>query len=423
MASFYAELQVAGATYPVRHCTYEFTQATSERGRVVAKVRHGLVHLTLDVPDDDKLLDWAHTPYKPLAGRVSFYDAKGGPVLETLAWEEGQCVAYQEEFSSGDQSQGAYVCHLTIAAPKLTMHPGGPAAYMAPAAGEHGTPASAAATVLAAAKLKAEEAATGLVKKVITPAGEVGTEILGVGLATIARTASLTLGLLLTPTNSRDDPGYASEWELYRRNHAQFKPLTPEQLRLAQLERLHEQGDLTAEEEAELIALLAEVKGIYVQKLTDLKMVSADFVGKVPMEESDLGRMALKYRIDNNAWHSGNIAVFEYKDNKGRVQHLVQSTLDTTKKHAERLALERLEAEGIPRGNVKRIYSELEPCEVESGGFKREGCKAMLQKYYPSAKVTYSYDYKGRGADTRLGRAASIEQRAADFSNYQHLKP
>ena len=97
--------------------------------------------------------------------------------------------------------------------------------------------------------------------------------------------------------------------------------------------------------------------------------------------------------------------------------------LATTKKHAERLALERLEADGIPHENVKRIYSELEPCEVESGGFKREGCKAMLQKYYPSAKVTYSYDYKGRGADTRLGRAASIEQRAADFSKYQHLKP
>jgi hypothetical protein len=95
---------VAGATYPVRHCAYEFAQATRERGRVGAKVHHGLVRLTLDVPDDDKLLDWAHTPYKPLAGRVSFYDAKGGPVLETLAWEAGQCVGYQEEFSSGDQS-------------------------------------------------------------------------------------------------------------------------------------------------------------------------------------------------------------------------------------------------------------------------------------------------------------------------------
>jgi hypothetical protein len=87
MTSFSAELQVAGATYPVRRCTYEFTQATSERGRVTAKVRHSLVQLLLDVPPDDKLLDWAHTPDKPLAGRVIFYDATGGPVLETLTWE------------------------------------------------------------------------------------------------------------------------------------------------------------------------------------------------------------------------------------------------------------------------------------------------------------------------------------------------
>jgi hypothetical protein len=102
MASFYAELLVAGATYPVRSCTYEFTQATSERGQVVAKVRHGVVQLTLDVPDDDLLLDWANTSFKPLAGQVIFYNAKGGPVLETLAWEEGQCIGYQENFEQGN---------------------------------------------------------------------------------------------------------------------------------------------------------------------------------------------------------------------------------------------------------------------------------------------------------------------------------
>lgn len=140
MASFYAELQVAGRTYPVRRCTYEFTQATGARGRVVARVRHGLVQLTLDVPDEDTLLDWAATPYKPLAGQIVFYDAKGGPALETLAWQDGQCTGYQEEFSSGSVTEGAYVCHLTIAAPKLTMQPGGPAAYVTPSPGEHGSP-------------------------------------------------------------------------------------------------------------------------------------------------------------------------------------------------------------------------------------------------------------------------------------------
>lgn len=358
-----------------------------------------------------------------MAGRITFFDGKGGSALETLAWEAGECVGYQEVFASGDADAGAYVCHLTIAAPQLTMLPGGPAAYASPAAQDHGIPAAAAAPVLDAVLLKAEELATGLVKKVITPAGEFGTEILGIGAAAIARTASLTLGLVLTPTNSRDDPGYDSEWEMYRRNKLHSSPVTPAQLRLAQLERLHEQGDLKLEEEAELIALLAKVKGIHVQKLTDLKTVGADFVGKVPMEESDLGRMALKHRIDNAMWHDGNVAVFEYKDNEGKLQHLVQGTLPTTRKHAERLALEKLAADGIPAKNVRRIYSVLEPCEVGSGGIHGEGCKTMIDSYFPAAKVTYSYDYAGRFTDTKPGRTASLEKRAADFTKYKSLKP
>jgi hypothetical protein len=57
MSSFYAELEVAGQTYAVCSCSFDFTQATNERGQVAAKVRHGLLYLTLDVPDDTRLLD------------------------------------------------------------------------------------------------------------------------------------------------------------------------------------------------------------------------------------------------------------------------------------------------------------------------------------------------------------------------------
>ena len=123
MASFYAELEVEGRTYPVRSCSFDFTQATNERGRVAAKVRHGLLHLTLDVPDDAVLLDWGTAAFKPLAGRVVFRSAQGGSALETLSWKDGHCVGYQEEFLSGSVQQGAYACHLTIAASTLAMTP------------------------------------------------------------------------------------------------------------------------------------------------------------------------------------------------------------------------------------------------------------------------------------------------------------
>lgn len=140
MASFYAELTVGGRSYPVRHCTYEFNQASNERGRPVEKVRHGLMQLLLDVPDDDVLLDWGSQAYKPLDGDVTFFYTDQRTARESVSWEAGHCVGYHEVFASGDLNAGSYVCHVTIAAPKLTLQAGRPGRYVSPAPREHGTP-------------------------------------------------------------------------------------------------------------------------------------------------------------------------------------------------------------------------------------------------------------------------------------------
>ena len=253
MASFSAQLLVAGHSYPVRQCTYEFTQATDPRGRVTARVRTGLVYLILDVTLDDFLLGWAATPNKPLAGQVVFLAAQGGSALETLGWETGQCVGYQEEFAAGDQEAGAYVCHLTIAAPTLTIQPGGPVASA--------TAEVATGVVVETALLKAEEVASSLLKKVITPAGELGTEILGIGAATLARTASFTAGLVFTPTNSPTDPGYRSEWDLSRLTQV---ATDQDHARLDYLETEREHRALSEAEEDELATLLAVVRKVFV---------------------------------------------------------------------------------------------------------------------------------------------------------------
>ena len=147
MSSFYAELVIAGRTYPVRQCEFGFSQATDGRGRVQAKVRHGLLHLTLDVPIDDQLLGWAQAAHKPLAGHVTFFETNQRTARETVSFAAGQCVGYDEVFESGAAGDGAYVCQLSITSDGLTLTPGGPVgAFVAPAAGEHGSPA--AATVL-----------------------------------------------------------------------------------------------------------------------------------------------------------------------------------------------------------------------------------------------------------------------------------
>ena len=124
MASFYAELEVTGHTYPVRVCQFSFTQATDERGRVRGKVRHGRVHLSLDTPQDDFLLLWGITAHKLLAGHVTFFETNQRTARETMSFAAGECVGYHETFDAGDSGAGAYISHLTIVAPKLVLSAG-----------------------------------------------------------------------------------------------------------------------------------------------------------------------------------------------------------------------------------------------------------------------------------------------------------
>ncbi len=121
MSSFRGMLLLAGQEFPLVQCSYEFSQATSERGRVVAKVRSGLLVLHLDVPDGDQLLTWANDPHKKLSGSVVFHQTDRPVVREELAFEDGFCVAYEENFSSGAAPEGAYRCTLHISAARLAL--------------------------------------------------------------------------------------------------------------------------------------------------------------------------------------------------------------------------------------------------------------------------------------------------------------
>jgi hypothetical protein len=145
MASFSAELHVAGHVFPVTHCLFDVTQATQLRGRVSAKVRYGPVQLVLDVPDGDVLPSWAAEAQKCQATSVVFLDANGGLAVETLHLPAAYCVAYQEQFVSGDGQSGAYQCFLTLSDPSgWTITSGGPAgSFVAPAARDHGVPMAA----------------------------------------------------------------------------------------------------------------------------------------------------------------------------------------------------------------------------------------------------------------------------------------
>ena len=128
MGAIYAELRVAGHVFPVLKCTFGVHQATDRRGRVIKKVRFEPVTLLLDVPRGDFLMAWAAAAAKRLPADVVFFDAAGGPAVETLSFVTGAyCVNHREEFWAGDAQSGAYLLYLTLSDPDgFTMHAGGP---------------------------------------------------------------------------------------------------------------------------------------------------------------------------------------------------------------------------------------------------------------------------------------------------------
>jgi hypothetical protein len=243
----------------------------------MARVRTGLVHLTLDVPPDDVLLDWAATPNKPLAGQVVFLAAQGGSAVETLGWEAGQCVGYQEEFAAGDQGAGAYVCHLTIAAAKLTLQPGGPATYSSLAAGEHNNSTQAFLNTppLLPPAAPLEELVLPTVEELAVTAGEKGLEALAAIGTVAALPIALTLALILGSATPASGPGIPQP----------HLPLAdPNLLRLNALVAKQAAGTLTAEEETELLELLAKVKGIHVRSLAELPSILSPAIAKQPLQ-------------------------------------------------------------------------------------------------------------------------------------------
>lgn len=70
----------------------------------------------------------------------------------------------------------------------------------------------------------------------------------------------------------------------------------------------------------------------------------------------------------------------------------------------------------IPFENVKKIYSELEPCSLG-----QSECKKVLKENFPKIEIEYSYKYKGTGGkedtpEITASRKKSISQRQKDLN-------
>jgi hypothetical protein len=136
-------------------------------------------------------------------------------------------------------------------------------------------------------------------------------------------------------------------------------------------------------------------------------LVKAGKLRKIALGSDDMSLFAINFRktlpMPN---HRGNVAVFEYVDNSGNLVKKAFTTIEGNTTHAEQIAKSWFEANNIPKSSVKRIYSELEPCELGSQ------CKKMLNEEFKQSEKTFSYDYPG--ADNATQDMINIRRQSID---------
>jgi hypothetical protein len=273
--TLYAELQIAGRQVACDHVSFSFTQTTDDKGRPTSVVRMGLLQVTIT----GEAAGWSiwekikFNPYRRESGHLVFFKNEG-ITAKRYTFYDAALVELQFHYdgkgTAGKQTATQVELHFSAATIELDgirleahsvlpwetdpqtsfralTQPPAPSPHLAVGAG------------LVAAARVAEKVAEKIPVRI--PWLE------------LAQTATLLPALLLTSVNADADPAKDRDWQMYKRNstHPTIPlPPPPDKVRLAQLERALAAQTLTAQEEAELIMLLAKVKGIFVNQLADL---------------------------------------------------------------------------------------------------------------------------------------------------------
>ncbi|MFI9780502.1 nucleic acid/nucleotide deaminase domain-containing protein [Streptomyces sp. NPDC051956] len=105
-------------------------------------------------------------------------------------------------------------------------------------------------------------------------------------------------------------------------------------------------------------------------------------------------------RVLDDVRHTLNFpfsAAFEYLDGAGSKQIVTDAT-GPGRAHPEELLWRQLEEQGIAPEQVRRVYCELQPCMMPG-----HYCAVWLQRTFPHAEFTHSFDYGSDAASREEG--------------------
>lgn len=167
--------------------------------------------------------------------------------------------------------------------------------------------------------------------------------------------------------------------------------------------------DITGPVTAATTATIGKAAADAVNKTNNLN------IEKVRYGSTELSLEAIQFRKDNKIFGGQNTAVFKYVDKDGMIKTKVMESDSKTNKHSEQRLDKWLQEQGLERSAVIEIYTELEPCVYPMPN----KCKEFLQKAYPDAKITYSYEY----GVTKESRQKGVDERRNDLKEILNAKP
>jgi len=103
--ALYAKLTIEGRQYNVMECEYEFTQAVDITGRPSDRPRGGMLHVTIQSPDDKDLMlhEWMRDKDTTRDGTLVMYvnrDSVNAP--KTIKFQDAYCVRLYEYFNDNN---------------------------------------------------------------------------------------------------------------------------------------------------------------------------------------------------------------------------------------------------------------------------------------------------------------------------------
>lgn len=117
--SFKAKFSVAGKDYRILEASYELQQIVDKTGRPSSEIIGGKIHVTVESTGETDLFDWMADPYKPLSGSLTFSKRDSDSTMKEVKFTDAYCVAYNETFSSSNETPMTIV--FTLSAKKIEV--------------------------------------------------------------------------------------------------------------------------------------------------------------------------------------------------------------------------------------------------------------------------------------------------------------